>query len=55
MECKKIEIFTHVSTCFVNSDRTSGVVHETIYEDDRDPDEIVDAIMKLSFDEVKQR
>ena len=54
-QCKKLKIFTHVSTAYVNCDRPAGEVREIIYEDGRDVDEVVGGIMKMSFDEVKEK
>jgi fatty acyl-CoA reductase len=39
-ECKKLEVFTHVSTAYVNCDR-KGFVAEEIYDPDVDVDTIV--------------
>lgn len=33
---KHLEVFTHVSTCYVNSDQR-GLVKEEIYDKDTDP------------------
>ena len=52
-ECKKLKIFTQISTAYVNCNREGGRVDEIIYEDDgRDVDKIVRNIMKMSIEEV---
>lgn len=33
-DCKKLEICTHVSTCYVNCNKKDGFIEEKIYEDD---------------------
>ena len=32
IECKHLEVFTHVSTCYVNSNIKGGFIKEDIYE-----------------------
>lgn len=55
-ECKKLKIFTQISTAYVNCNRKGGRVDEIIYEDDgRDVDEIVRNIMKMSIEEVQEK
>lgn len=49
-QCKKIEIFTHVSTCYVNCDK-KGYIQEKIYEDGRDSEEMVTQILAMSPEE----
>lgn len=42
-----------MSTAYVNCDRKGGEVHETIYEDDQDVEQIVSKIMAMSVQYVK--
>ena len=42
-----------MSTAYVNCYQKGGIVHETVYEDDKDVDEFVGSIMKMSIDEAK--
>lgn len=49
-ECKKLQIFTHVSTCYVNCEK-KGFIKEEVYDIERDPEELVNSIMKLSPEE----
>ena len=42
-ECKRLEIFTHISTAYVNCNR-KGYIEEKIYEIDGDSEEIVNRI-----------
>lgn len=46
-ECKRIEVFTHVSTCYVNCNRT-GYIEEDIYDKDMDVDTIVAKLMAMN-------
>ena len=43
-----------MSTCYVNCDRKGGRVDEVIYEGDKDVDDIVGGIMKMSIDEAEK-
>mmetsp|Transcript_10027 Transcript_10027/g.16866 ORF Transcript_10027/g.16866 Transcript_10027/m.16866 type:complete len:285 (-) Transcript_10027:2256-3110(-) len=51
-ECRKLEIFTHVSTSYVNCNRR-GVQEEEIYNPGADVDTTVDRIMKMSVQQVR--
>jgi hypothetical protein len=46
-ECKNLEIFTHVSTCYVNCYR-QGFIEEDIYEKDMDVENIVARYMAMN-------
>lgn len=50
-ECKSVENFVHVSTCYVNSDK-KGVIQEKIYEMSGDPEELIANLMKRNPDEL---
>lgn len=50
MECKKIKIFTHMSTCYVNCDK-QGFIKEQIYPINEDPEAVVNRIMAMSPEE----
>ena len=52
-QCKGIEIFTHVSTAYVNCEK-KGFIKEQIYDIDGDSEEIIKNIMKLSLDEQEE-
>ena len=39
-ECKRLKIFTHVSTAYVNCDQKGGHIYEKIYEDDQDVEQV---------------
>ena len=47
-ECKHLQVFTHVSTAYTNSNK-SGRIEEAVYDmdDPRDPEEIIDGIIKM--------
>jgi len=46
-ECKRLEIFTHVSTCYVNCNRL-GDIEEDIYDKDIDVELKVKTLMALN-------
>eukprot|EP00357_Protocruzia_adherens_P031117 CAMPEP_0115036762 /NCGR_PEP_ID=MMETSP0216-20121206/42330_1 /TAXON_ID=223996 /ORGANISM="Protocruzia adherens, Strain Boccale" /LENGTH=1117 /DNA_ID=CAMNT_0002416681 /DNA_START=71 /DNA_END=3424 /DNA_ORIENTATION=- len=52
-EFHDLQIFTHVSTCYVNSDK-SGMIEEKIYDDFPDPDECLEYLRNLSPEEVEK-
>ena len=45
--CKKLQIYTHVSTCYVNCEKF-GYIKEQIYDIPEDSEVIVDGLMKMS-------
>lgn len=49
-QIRNIEIFTHVSTCYVNCNK-KGYIQEKIYENNQDPEEIVRGILSMSPEE----
>jgi len=51
-ECQQLEIFTHVSTSYVNSNRRH-YIEEEIYQPDQDPEIIARDIMQRSVQDVK--
>ena len=53
-ECKKLQVFTHVSTCYVNCDR-SEYCGEVIYGKDDDVELKVQKIMEMNPAEVAQK
>ncbi len=46
-ECKHLEIFTHVSTAYVNCEKT-GYIKEQIYDIEEDSEAVIDKILKMS-------
>ena len=44
-ECKKLIVFTHISTCYVNCNR-KGYIKEQIYNPDDNVSQIVEDIMR---------
>lgn len=48
---KNLEIFTHVSTCYVNSD-LSGLIKEEIYDRGIDPDEQLRELEEMPVEEM---
>ena len=46
-ECKHLDVFTHVSTCYVNCNR-QGVIEEDIYDLDMDVQGKVNQIMSMN-------
>ena len=48
-ECKKLEVFTHVSTAYVNSNRR-GFIEEKIYDlpNNEDPEDVIARIQKMN-------
>jgi Male sterility protein len=60
---RHIEIFTHVSTCYVNSDKRyslltnfirGGFIEEKVYDYDNDPDEIYERLMKIPPEQLSK-
>jgi fatty acyl-CoA reductase len=47
--CKHLQVMTHVSTTYVNSDK-SGYIDEKIYDYPNDPDEVVNNLLSLPID-----
>ena len=48
-ECKHLESFVHVSTCYVNSNQPdSSVIMEQLYRPMDDPEEFVNKIVKMN-------
>ena len=47
-ECDHLDVFTHVSTAYANSDRF-GDIEEVVYDlpDGSDPDELISRIIKM--------
>ena len=50
-ECHHLEIFTHVSTAYVNCNRT-GLIDEIIYDQDQEVEEMVRNFMKMNVQEI---
>jgi fatty acyl-CoA reductase len=48
-ECRKLEVFTHVSTAYANSNR-KGFIEEKIYppEKDGDAEDIINDILRMN-------
>eukprot|EP00347_Sterkiella_histriomuscorum_P008623 403344386 len=53
-QCKNCDVFTHVSTCYVNSEK-QGFIDEKVYQYQDDPDEIVQSLLRLSEQEILSR
>ena len=53
-ECKNLDVFCHVSTCYVNCTR-KGRVDEVIYDSDADVKSIVSNIMKMNKQQVDEQ
>jgi thioester reductase-like protein len=51
-ECKQLEIFTHVSTCYVNCTIPGGPVEEKVYNVENNAEKIVKRIMAMNPQEV---
>ena len=51
-ECTQLKVFCHVSTCYVNCDK-AGFVQEKIYPINDDPDELMERIMNMTYDEAE--
>jgi hypothetical protein len=49
-ECRNLQVFTHVSTAYVNCEKT-GFIKEQIYDIPEDSEEIIAKIMSLSVQE----
>mgnify|MGYP001502678147 CR=1 FL=1 len=47
-QCKKLKIFTHISTAYVNCNRPGSVVQEMIYDENQETEQIVDNIMAMT-------
>jgi len=55
-DCHRLEICTHVSTCYVNCNKPDGFVEEKIYEDiDFDVETFVKNILSMSEKEVLEK
>ena len=52
-ECKQLQVFTHVSTCYVNCNRPGGNIEEVIYDLDMDVEETVTRLMAMNPQEVE--
>ena len=52
-ECKNLEVFTHISTAYVNCNR-SGFIEEKIYNEYEDADQIVRHIMSKDVKELEE-
>lgn len=46
-QCKKLQIFTHVSTAYVNCEK-KGFIKEQIYDIDQDADELIQRVYKMT-------
>lgn len=53
-ECKHILCLTHMSTCYVNSDKR-GFIEEKIYEVDFDVEQHISYLKSLSHDEIEKQ
>ena len=53
-ECKKLLVFTHVSTAYVNCNR-DGRIEEKIYEDTLDSESLIKSIQALSPAQAAER
>lgn len=51
-ECKRLKIFTHISTAYVNCNRPGGLIQEMIYDDEQDAEQIASKIMAMSDQHV---
>ncbi len=49
-ECRNLQVLTHVSTAYVNCEKT-GFIKEQIYDIPEDSEEIIAKIMSLSVQE----
>ena len=52
-QCKKLEVFTHVSTAYVNCTRR-GVIEEEIYDQNVDSEAIIKKITEMNTHQVKE-
>jgi hypothetical protein len=52
-ECKQLQVFTHVSTAYVNCNRPGGNIEEDIYDLDIDVEETVARLMAMNPQEVQ--
>jgi hypothetical protein len=46
-ECKLLQIFTHVSTAYVNCEK-KGFIKEQIYDIDQDSEEVINKVLKMN-------
>ena len=46
-ECKKLKVFTHVSTCYVNCEK-QGFIKEQIYDISEDSEDVIKRILAMS-------
>jgi fatty acyl-CoA reductase len=53
-QCEHILCFTHMSTCYVNSDKR-GYIEEKIYEVDFDVEQHIDYLKSLGNDEIEMQ
>jgi len=51
LECKNLDVFTHVSTCYVNCDK-KGFISEKIYQIDRDSEELIKKILQMTPQQI---
>ena len=51
--CEKIEIFTQISTAFVNSDK-HGYIEDKMYELGFDPEALVNKVLEMDKETVKR-
>ena len=49
--CRNLDIFTHVSTCYVNCNM-SGLIREEIYETNENPEELFERLSKMPLREL---
>jgi fatty acyl-CoA reductase len=50
IECKHLEVFTHMSTCYVNCDK-SGFMKEEIYPIEQDSEQVIEDLMRMPPDQ----
>jgi hypothetical protein len=53
-ECKNLDVFTHVSTAYVNCNRT-GYIDEIIYNPGQNIDKLVKDVMAMSIQDIKDK
>lgn len=54
-ECKNFDVFTHVSTAYVNCNRTGFVKEQIYFDSSEDPERIVNKIMSMPKDEATSK
>ena len=47
-ECRHLDVFTHVSTCYVNCNQPDGPVQEEVYDQDMDVESKVARLMAMN-------